>query len=175
MAKRSTGTFKHRKNDFYPTPREAVVPLLPHLPNKFTFYEPCAGDGRLVLHLQDLSGGISTGHTDIDPVCSWVGQADAFSVQVPTATDFVITNPPWTRSLLHPMIEHFAEQCPTWFLFDADWIHTKQSIPYLSMCEKIVSIGRVKWIEDSPHTGKDNSCWYLFDKKNRGKTVFYGR
>jgi hypothetical protein len=175
MAKRSTGTFKHRKNDFYPTPREAVVPLLPHLPDKFTFYEPCAGDGRLVLHLQDLSGGISMGHTDIDPRCSWVGQADAFSVQVPTATDFVITNPPWTRSLLHPMIEHFAEQCPTWFLFDADWIHTKQSIPYLSMCEKIVSIGRVKWIEDSPHTGKDNSCWYLFDAKNRGKTVFYGR
>ena len=175
MAKRSTGTFKHRKNDFYPTPREAVVPLLPHLPNKFTFYEPCAGDGRLVLHLQGMTGGISMGHTDIDPGCSWVGQADAFSVQVPTATDFVITNPPWTRSLLHPMIEHFAEQCPTWFLFDADWIHTKQSIPYLSMCEKIVSIGRVKWIEDSPHTGKDNSCWYLFDAKNRGKTVFYGR
>ena len=40
---------------------------------------------------------------------------------------------------------------------------------------KIVSIGRVKWIENSKSTGKDNCCWYLFDAKYDGETKFYGR
>jgi hypothetical protein len=38
-----------------------------------------------------------------------------------------------------------------------------------------VSIGRVKWVEDSKGSGKDNSCWYLFDYHHRGPTEFYGR
>ena len=61
------------------------------------------------------------------------------------------------------MIEYFTAFRPTWLLFDADWIHTKQSIEYLPLLKKIVSIGRVQWIVDSKSTGKDNCCWYLFD------------
>jgi hypothetical protein len=38
-----------------------------------------------------------------------------------------------------------------------------------------VAIGRVKWIEDSKFTGKDNACWYLFDKNEMSGTQFYGR
>ena len=161
MGKRSE--FEHRKNDFYPTPIEAVQPLIPFLPKeKFSFYEPCAGDGRLVTYLQSLSAGISIGHSDVDPQCDWVGCKDAFDVFVPLKTNYIITNPPWSRWLLHPMIEHFSKQAPTWLLFDADWMHTKQAVPYLTKLKKVVSIGRVKWIENSKHTGKDNSCWYLF-------------
>ena len=171
MGKRSE--FEHRKNDFYPTPMDAVKPLIPFLPKEhFKFYEPCAGDGRLVNYLQSLSPGISVGHTDINPQCDWVGKKDAFDVVVPFKTDFIITNPPWSRWLLHPMIMHFSKQAPTWFLFDADWIHTKQAVPYLTKLKKVVSIGRVKWIENSKHTGKDNSCWYLFDD-SEGDTIFY--
>ena len=162
MGKRSE--FQHRKNDFYPTPIEAVTPLIEFLPKEiFKFYEPCAGDGRLVDHLHKLSSGISMGHSDIDPQCDWVSKKDAFKVVVPETIDFVITNPPWSRWLLHPLITHFSKQVPTWFLFDADWIHTKQAVPFLPFCQKIVSIGRVKWMEGSKHIGKDNSCWYLFD------------
>ena len=64
---------------------------------------------------------------------------------------------------------------PTWLLFDADWAHTKQSAPYMTSCVKIVSIGRVKWIEDSKMTGKDNCAWYLFDANHNSPTEFYGR
>jgi hypothetical protein len=39
----------------------------------------------------------------------------------------------------------------------------------------IQSIGRVKWIEGSESTGKDNACWHLFDKPSRRVTKFYGR
>jgi hypothetical protein len=44
--------FERRERDFYPTPYEAVLPLLPHLPERVRFIEPCAGDGRLVRHLE---------------------------------------------------------------------------------------------------------------------------
>ena len=52
-------------------------------------------------------------------------------------------------------------------LFDADWMHTKQSTHYRDMLKKIVSVGRVEWIKDSKGTGKDNCCWYYFDKDNK--------
>ena len=48
MGKRSD--FERKPRDFYPTPMEAVEPLLPHLPEGFKFAEPCAGNGALVEH-----------------------------------------------------------------------------------------------------------------------------
>jgi hypothetical protein len=89
--------------------------------------------------------------------------------------DFCITNPPWDRDFLHPFIEHWLDICPTWLLFDADWMHTKQSAMYMTYCRKVVSVGRVKWIEDSKGTGKDNCCWYLFDAGGGFETHFHGR
>ena len=67
--------------------------------------------------------------------------------------------------------------CPTWLLFDADWMHTKQSAIYISYCVKVVSVGRVKWIEGSKSVGKDNCAWYLFDGNMPAgqATEFYGR
>ena len=57
-------------------------------------------------------------------------------------------------------------------------MHTKQSAMYMTYCTKVVSVGRVKWIEGSKSVGKDNCAWYLFDSKHEGKinaTEFYGR
>jgi hypothetical protein len=50
MGKRSS--FERREADFYPTPRAAVVPLIPYLRGIRRFAEPCAGDGDLVGHLE---------------------------------------------------------------------------------------------------------------------------
>ena len=49
MGKRSD--FERVPRDYYPTPFEAVRPLVPHLPDKGLFGEPCAGDGRLIRHI----------------------------------------------------------------------------------------------------------------------------
>ena len=43
MGKRSD--FERKPRDFYPTPIEAVEPLVEHLPKTFDFAEPCAGNG----------------------------------------------------------------------------------------------------------------------------------
>jgi hypothetical protein len=178
MGKRSD--FARRERDFYPTPVAAVEPLIPHLPERFTYIEPCFGDGALVRALSSFEGVAHGGlfcpmleyasDIELPPTNHGMRRAvymqDALSIEEANV-DFFITNPPWSRPVLHRLILHLSEIRPTWLLFDADWMHTKQAAPYLEYCRKIVSVGRVKWIPDSPHTGKDNACWYLFDYGSR--------
>ena len=179
MGKRSDYIRKPR--DYYPTPLAAVVPLIPHLPASFTFAETCAGDGRLIKHIHSLAPGSECVFaSDIEPRENDedIEELDAFDLNEAYIqhADYIITNPPWERKVLHPLIEQFSDLRPTWLLFDADWIHTIQSSDLVKnrLC-KIISIGRVKWIEDSAGSGKDNACWYLFDKNKTGPTEFYGR
>jgi hypothetical protein len=166
MGKRSS--FERRESDFYPTPRAAVVPLIPHLRGIRTFAEPCAGDGDLVRHLESFGlrcvyqGDIRTGQ-------------DALAADSYGACDSIITNPPYTRDLMHRLIAHFERIAPTWLLLESDWAQTKQSAPFMPSCTDIVAIGRVKWIADSKHTGKDNSAWYRFDARHAAGPVFHGR
>ena len=171
MGKRSN--FARVARDYYPTPGEAVEPLLPHLPESFTYIEPCAGDGALIRSLP----GHCVFAGDIEPRGADIGEFDAFAgdwLFMPDA-DFIITNPPWERKTLHRMIEVFSG-IPTWLLFDADWMHTRQAAPYLGILHKVVSVGRVKWIPNSAHTGKDNCAWYHFDTEAEDNGIeFVGR
>lgn len=171
MGKRSD--FERIPRDFYPTPRAAVLPLLPHLAPGTRYAEPCAGDGRLMDVLGDY-GHVCVWACDIDPRRNDIHENDAATCGVGKAEVF-ITNPPWNRADLHDIIMNLSDKAPTWLLFDADWIHTRQAIPFLPRLRKIVSVGRVKWIEDSPHTGKDNCAWHLFDKPTSESAAFYGR
>jgi hypothetical protein len=86
-----------------------------------------------------------------------------------------ITNPPWSRDVLHSIIANLSEQAPAWLLIDADWAHTRQSIPFLPRLRAIVSVGRVRWIPGSPHDGKDNCAWHLFTHPSDEPAIFIGR
>jgi len=174
MGKRSD--FERKPRDFYPTPFEAVAPLIEHLPRKFTFTEPCAGDGALCGHLEHY-GGTCMWASDIEPQHEGIHPNNYNEIGEPEMieSEYIITNPPWNRKILHPMIDYFRVKRPTWLLFDADWMHTIQSKPYMQNCRKIVSIGRIKWFGDM--TGKDNCAWYLFNDEYTPliATEFYGR
>jgi hypothetical protein len=171
MGKRSD--FERIPRDFYPTPYEAVVPLLSHLKPRTQFVEPCAGDGALIRHLQ-AHGHFCGLAYDIEPRARGIYKGDALDYLCVNPSMY-ITNPPWAREVLHPLIERLSKQAPTWLLFDADWMHTRQSAPFMPYLRKIVSVGRVKWIPDSPFTGKDNCCWYLFDQTTDAPAQFVGR
>ena len=166
MGKRSN--FKRRPADFYPTPRAAVLPLIPylHLRGIRSFAEPCAGDGALVRHLESFglrcvyAGDIRSGQ-------------DALALDHYGAADAIITNPPYTRELMHRLIAHFQHIAPTWLLLELDWASTRQASPFMPCCSDIVTIGRVKWIEGSKHTGKENHAWYRFDARHRGGPVLH--
>lgn len=182
MGKRSN--YVLRAKDQYFTPVEALAPLLKRFKNPMRFYEPCAGDGRLVQFMED-AGHRCTGYSDVDPTSARllahqsygrvyrqdVEEMDALDLDKKDVgkADYIVTNPPWTRTkesgyLLHNLITHFSNMAPTWLLFDADWIHTVQSGPYMDRLQEIVSIGRVKWIPNSKTSGVDNSAWYLFTR-----------
>ena len=178
MGKRSS--FERRPMDFYATPEAAVLPLLPYLPRQTRFCEPCAGGGDLIRHLEKHGHECITAF-DLGGLQSYpVIDATQMTRSNLAGADYIITNPPWSRNILHGMIDRFASIAPTWLLFDADWAFTKQAIPYMDYCQMIVAVGRVKWIEGSKNTGKDNCAWYNFSHPKHlypevSKTAFVGR
>lgn len=152
MGKRSD--FPRIEKDAYMTtdPR-AVRPLLEYYKGRtLAYYEPCVGRGDLISLLSPIGNCVGSSDVDLDARDWWYK----------TEADYFITNPPWTRELLHPIIENLRRQLPTWLLFDADWMFTAQSAPYMKYCKVVLPVGRLKWIPGSNHTGKDNCAWYLF-------------
>ncbi len=173
MGKRSD--FKRRPQDAYDTPAAAVGPLLEHLPKGSLYLEPCAGNGSLIRAI----GGhaVCVKALDIEPRGEDVVRQDTLRAANEWAgmgAEYIITNPPWTRVLMHQMIQQFSDMLPTWLLFDADWVHTKQATPHLWRLRKIVSVGRVSWMQNGT-SGKDNCQWHLFDAKALGQARFFGR
>jgi hypothetical protein len=165
MGKRSA--FTRLPRDFYHTPLAAVKPLIPHLNGAKRFAEPCAGEGHLVRHLESFglkcvyAGDMHTGQNAL--------ARDRYAKGKYT----IITNPPHTRSDMHKLIEHFQHIAPTWLLIDLDWVANLQAVPFLPQCSDIVIIGRVKWIENSKFTGKENYGWYRFDHYYCGPTKIH--
>lgn len=156
------------------TPYEAVEPLLPHLLPATRFCEPCAGNGVLIEHLCK-NGHVCTASYDIEPQVPWITKANALDLKPADlfGASVIVTNPPWERTMLHPMIEKFRRLADTWLLFDADYMHTIQAAPFLAYCRTIVSVGRVSWMGNGTG-GMENAAWYCF-QADECKTQFIGR
>lgn len=173
MGKRSD--FPRMPRDLYKTwDARAYPPLLRVLGAGVRFVEPCAADMTMVDKLE-AAGHECVFASDAAPLHPEVIQKNAFSLGSGdcAGADYIITNPPWRRDLLHGMIEHFRQLRPTWLLFDAAWSHTIQedlakkhdvkTVPELmEYCAAQVSVGRLKWIPNSKHDGTEDTCWYLF-------------
>lgn len=166
MGKRSD--FGRRIADKYYTPELAVILWQLALPSTEypqpgeTWMEPCAGDGAIITALRYAPGRLIYS-ADILPESLWIAKADALRDPLPPV-DWIITNPPWTREILHQMIHRFRRHARqgTWLLFDANWAFTKQAKPYLIFCHRIVSVGRHRWFPGTKHVSKDDAAWYLF-------------
>lgn len=159
MGKRSD--FERRPQDAYLTfDQRAYPPLLPFLSGVRTFAEPCAGQRHMVRRLE--AHGLT---------CVYQGDiADGRARDALKQTrrsmkdpDVIVSNPPWTRRLLHMLISRFRKIAPTWLLFDADWAFNANAAPFLAHCSHIVAVGRLRWIEGTTKQGKDNCAWYRFD------------
>lgn len=153
MGKRSD--FPRIEKDAYMTtdPR-AVRPLEAFYSGEIAprYYEPCVGNGDLIRLLSPMATCVGRSDSELD----------ARTTQYKTKAIHFITNPPWTRDILHPIIENLRKQLPTWLLFDTDWAFTAQSSPYMRFCKYILPIGRLKWMPGTKDVGMDNCAWYLF-------------
>ena len=85
MGKRSD--FPRKPRDFYPTPFNAVEPLIPHLQRLSTFVEPMAGNGALIDALENLTGMKCIWKSDIQPQRKDIKQIEAYEL---TLTDNTI-------------------------------------------------------------------------------------
>ncbi len=169
MGKRSN--MERKPRDFYPTPYEAVIPLLPHLLEGTRFCEPCAGDGALMDHLIG-AGHVCARARDTAPQRDDIEEKNALTTLTGNI-DCFITNPPWMWGILDALISFLSDQHPTWLLLSADLMHNKRMAPHMARCEKVVSVGRVKWFGNM--AGMENCAWYLFDKDCREQTQFFAR
>lgn len=203
------GTQRERKrNFFYPTidPR-AIPPLLAHVPPGTVFAEPCAGAGDLVQLLEaaglECDWGLELEPQDEGLRNRWpIGVGNALALSAPDlramgsrATCF-ISNLPWERSWLHPLIRHLAAILPLWSLHDAAWAYTKQAAEFGPICTDVVAVGRLKWFPDRPppmrefgeseaayrarlkkhrsYDPPDDCAWYRFDAANpAGRTQYH--
>lgn len=179
MGKRSS--FERIPHDQYDTPARPVWPLLAHVPAGTTFAEPCAGQGNLIRHLAEddihcrYASDIAP-RNKLSPMPIETRPFQKVTASMMADCEMVITNPPWSREILHPFIEHFLHLKPMWLLFDADWMHNGEDVPrLLRRCSKIVAVGRVKWIPGSESAGKENCCWYFFPQHHYDGPKFYGR
>jgi hypothetical protein len=167
MAKRSD--FEPRENDFYPTPFEAVPPLIPYLRGIRTFAEPCAGEGDLIRHLESFgltcvyAGDITTGQ-------------DALARASYGAIDAIVTNPPFSRKsipLLRRLIAHFQNIAPTWLLLRLGMASTIWMAPLLRHCSDIVVMPRLILIKGTTQGGMEDHAWYRFDINHTAGPVLH--
>lgn len=166
MAKRSD--FERITNDFYRTFDPKAHAALARVQDPCLYYEPCVGQHDLVNGLAPY-GFTCTGFSDIEKDARTLTEDDIGQAE------YIISNPPWSRKLLHELIEHFVTLRPTWLLFDANWANTAQSSRFVSdYCTDIVAVGRLKWIPGTNMSGKDDCAWYRFNKK-KNITTFIGR
>ena len=91
----------------------------------------------------------------------------------------IITNPPWlnTPNSGYQLTRFVNKLCyggfPVILLLNGNILNNKgfwqNKVHGRSMgdlCYQILPIGRVKWIEGSPHTGKEDCSWFFFNENN---------
>jgi len=143
VSKRSD--FDKIPRDYYPTTDPKSIPpkFIEFIRGK-TYAEPCCGEGDLVDLLMDIS--ICRWESDIeDRGAGKVWDAMCLSKHELEKCDLIITNPPYTKSVLLPMIDHFISLKPTWLLLPSDLMHNIYFAPYMKRCSKVVSVGRLFW------------------------------
>lgn len=175
MSKRAPG-LPQRPRGWWPTPFEAVAPLIPYLPPRKSYGEPCAGDGALIQHLAHLwPGGRCVFAADMEPQAPGIDQilvADLTPEIVGEQLDMWITNTPWPKlggrgDPALSIIKHLITIAPGWFLLPFDFAANEYFKHVIGHCADIVPIGRVQWVPGSESKGKDNVAWFYFDAMNR--------
>ena len=177
MSKRTPG-LPQRPRGFWPTPIDAVRPLIRFLPAEADWIEPCAGAGDLIRHLSQLwPAGRLRGAYDLVPQAEGIEEADALSLDL--RPDLFITNPPWPVGGKRgdpalSIIKHLAWLAPTWVLLPWDFAANVYHAEVSRFCVQIVPIGRVSWLGNG-QGGMDNACWAEFDAAYSDRTVLHAR
>ena len=159
MGRRSDG-FEKRPNDFYATPAPQAEIIARRLAPRTRFIEPCAGDGALVMALE-AAGHVCVAASDIEPRDPEIATRDGADAGRALSEYTIVTNPPWSRELLLPLLDAWIESPArqVWLLLASTHLMNRYSGPYAPRTAEIIPAGRPKWIADSKWSAKDDACW----------------
>lgn len=181
MSKRTPG-LPQRPRGFWPTPREAVVPLLPFLPAGVEYGEPCAGDGQMIRNLTELLPSSVCGWaSDLEPQAEGIFKIDALDIKKSdmSQVEMFITNLPFPKTGQKgdpaiSLILHLTTIRPLWTVLPFAFAANDYFRRVAPICAEILPIGRVSWLGNGI-PGKDDICWARFDASNRHPTILHPR
>lgn len=176
--------------DWYPTPEKATRPIYPLLSfygKPLRFIEPCWGNGVLQRNIEANTSASCVYASDIAPIIEpmtrslsrhehkiathdvLISEDEWKAIADETQADIFITNPPWLNTkesgyLLNSLIQRLSAVRPTWLLLKGAYLWNLRSANQIAICTEIVPIGRVKWIEGTDQSGKEDSAWFKFDQ-----------
>ena len=165
MSKRTTG-FERRWRDYYPTIDPAAIEPIKKFVTDKIYFEPCVGEGHLVTLLEPYAK--CTDSCDTERNALTLEKKDLANASL------FITNPPYTWSMLEPLLKHLPYIAPTLLLLPADMMHNKRMSPYMQRCSTIWSVGRLYW-QPNKIKGKDNYVWMYFTDAVTTASLFHGR
>lgn len=168
--------FERIDRDFYETIDPKAVPpnFLKYVTGK-KYYEPSCGSGKLIEQLEPYSE--LCGFSDIKPIGKYdypEAYKDALdlSKEDVIGADCIITNPMYKKEGLLPIIGHCSALLPTWLLLPSDLMHNAYMKPYMAVCERVVSVGRLYFFKNLWVT-KEPFGYDELDKKWDKNIEFY--
>lgn len=164
--------------EYYPTPFPAIELARPLLDVNKKWWEPCAGDGRILEYFDNVILG-----TDINPKSPKVLQGDFTLMSKPDNIDGVITNPPFTLgySLIKKCL--YEWKIPCLLLLRVEYIAAKARQDVVKhLVEMHIVSDLIKFETETGRivngNGTGRCAWMLFDPKQlpeyiRMKYVLY--
>jgi hypothetical protein len=167
------------EHEFYPTPTEAVELARPLMDPDKNYWEPCAGDGQILTHFDNVILG-----TDIKPRSADVAEDDFMTMDKPDGIDAVITNPPFTLGYELVQKSLYEWKIPCLLLMRVEYIAAKKRQDVVKhMTDMHIVSDMIKFETLSGRivngNGTGRCAWMLFDPNEtpehiRMKYVLYG-
>lgn len=162
--------YERREADFYPTPDWVTDVLCENYVLRGRIWEPAAGDGRMARRLRrhyDVDA------SDVNAIAGAEGALNFLEVRHPTRYGAIVTNPPF--SLSESFVRHAINLTDgvngiVAMLLRHDWDTAGSR---RDLCElltlKIVLTRRIRWIEGSTGSPRENHAWYVWDHLHLGQ------
>ena len=150
-------------NEFYPTPSVVIELARPLLDTSKRWWEPCAGDGRILDYFDSVVLG-----SDIDPRSPKVSMGSFMEMDKPEGIEGIITNPPF--SLGYDLIKKslYEWKIPALLLMRVEYIAAKARQDVVKhMTDMHVVSDLIKFVTVSGRVvhgnGTGRCAWMLFD------------
>jgi len=143
VGKRSS--FVKADRDFYRTIDPNAIPYtFVDLIRGKSYADTCYGNGDLEDRLMDVA--TCKWRSDIRETVGSSLVVDALQVTKEDLEDVdcLIQNPPFTRKVLDPLLDHWLTLGkPVWLLLPADYMHNVSFGKYMRQCKEVISVGRL--------------------------------